>query len=368
MEANNTQFNYFGETELMQRPKTVFFCPFDVPNDTFKYIREWVASLDPSQGVIVCGNCTGIERFTLRLLLGKGFSVILPLATTIPANHEELNIGWKLINAETSGMIDKALDEHRLLLVSSVDNVSVSSPTRKTFLVRDEWMRSVGERFVVAARREFDYYDRLLLGKQVSYLSELSAESISSETDQLTLQQENLRMGWSIYRMLKEEDLTTEALNAMLMRYLQLDIEHPSLLHSLIMTIVISNYSERADFDYPSFLKAWSIRNLRPEDWKAYRRVDGKLLPSLADRCLSHLFHRMPSRNLMSIDYGRTFDKQLAHEWLDAAMKHSPRNMRHVKKALRLAYYEHDSDRISYYKQLLDVNESNAPVKLVTAS
>lgn len=357
MKELSNQFNYFGKTTLMNLPKTVFFCPFDVTNDIFKYIREWVASLDPMADVIVCGNSTGIERFTLRLLLNKGFSVILPLATTIPENLEELNLGWKLTNEASTKILNRAFDEGRLLLVSSVENVSVSVPTKKTLLVRDEWMREVGTRFTVAAHQEFGYYDRLLLGKEYTSLSEITIQQDEDEEAELKRQQYATRMGWQIYRCLKKLDGTEPMtmVNNLLNRYLQLEISHPSLLHSLILTWVASYYSTHEGFDFPGFLRSWSIQNLRPEDWKGQMNKDGKFIPSLAERCVARLFLSFPSKHMMSTNYGRPFDTNLAHLWLDAAMEHAPKNLFHIRKALRLAYYERDGEKIAYYKQMLAV-------------
>lgn len=356
MEMLSNQVAYFGETELMNQKKTVFFCPFDVTDDIFKYIRAWVTSLDAMSGVIVCGNSSGIERYTLRLLLNKGFAVIVPLATTIPENLEELNLGWKLSNEESTRMLNKAFAEHRLLLVAAKENVSVSTPTGRTLAIRNRWMRENGEQFVVALRHENDYLDRLVLGKKTQFLCEVApAQSAADGVD--NTKKDALSMGWEIFRMLKEgEGLNTqEALSALLDRYLSLDIEHPSLLHSLILMVVARNYSSRTDFDFMAFVRQWSVKNLRPEDWKKFKNKDGRYLPSLAEKCMTLMLRQMPTRNMMSLDYGRPYDSTLLHEWLDEALSRYPRNKRHLKSALKLAYYEHNGAMIDHYKKLLAV-------------
>lgn len=356
MEPITEQFNYYGELELLNQQKTTFFCPYDVTDDIFHILREWVNSLDPMAGVIVCGNSTGIERFVLRLLLRKGFAVILPLATTLPANLEELNLGQKLTGSETLNLLNRAFADHRLLLVSSAKNVSVSVPTKKTQLGRDAWMCEQGSHFVVALRREFDYYDQLLVGRPVTYLSQPAPdEGTESDDEAMARRQNAIRMGWTIYRRLKNHVCPVNELNALVERYMQLDLEHPSLLHSLVLQTVALNYADLTDFDFQAFLRSWSIQNLRPEDWVAYRCRDGKELPSLVDRCLTRLFRQMPSRRLMSLDYTRPFDSALVHQWLDAVLLRSPNNPYHVKRALRLAYYEHDREKINYYSQQLAV-------------
>ncbi|MCQ2324556.1 MAG: hypothetical protein MJZ53_06940 [Paludibacteraceae bacterium] len=321
-----------------------------MPNDIFNYVRTWVGSQDPMSGVVVCGNSSGVERYTLRLLLNKGFAVIVPLATTIPENLEELNLGWKLSNEESTRMLNKAFEEHRLLLVASKENVSVSVPTGRTLAIRNRWMMEAGESFVVALRRENDYFDRLVLGRNVTYLCEEAPLDDSKKKDALS-------MGWEIYRKLKNKSEITdcESLTSMVNRYLALDIEHPSLLHSLILMVIARNYTEYVAFDFMGFVRQWSIKNLRPEDWKHYKSKDGRYLPSLAEKCMSTMLKQMPSRNMMSLDYGRPFDSVLLHEWLDEALNRFPRNKKHLRNALKLAYFEHDREMIDRYQKMLAI-------------
>ncbi len=155
-------FNYFGEQALLDEKKTVFFCPYNVSDTVFKYIHEWIRTLAPGRDCVVCGNSTGIERYTLRLLLRKKISVILPLATVIPQYLEELNIGWKLTNQESQEMLDEALTERRLLMVASTENVSLSTPTKRTILLRNYWMRWVGNHFVLVCNDKNGYFEHLL--------------------------------------------------------------------------------------------------------------------------------------------------------------------------------------------------------------
>lgn len=374
MEMFSEQVAFSGEPELMNQKKTVFFCPFDVRDDIFKYIRAWLGGLDPMAGVIVCGNSSGVERYTLRLLLNKGFAVIVPLATTIPENLEEFNLGWKVSNEESTRMMNKAFDEHRLLLVASKENVSVSTPTGKTIGIRNRWMMEVGDRFVVAMRHENDYFDRLLLGRNTVFLCEKprlvqDPNLVLSEVQTAECQQPNSRhfvrdakkdalsMGWEIYRKLKAGIAFDDeaALSSMVNRYLALDIEHPSLLHSLILLVIARNYSSHSGFDFMAFVRQWSVKNLRPEDWKHFKNKDGRYLPSLAEKCMSRMLRQMPSRNMMSLDYGRPYDTGLLHEWLDEAMSRYPRNKKHLQNALKLAYYEHDHEGIDRYRKMLAV-------------
>lgn len=359
MEVLSEQVAYIGETGLMNRKKTVFLCPFEVTNDIFNYIRAWIDSLNPMADVIVCGNSMGVERYTLRLLLNKGFAVIVPLATTIPENLEELNLGWKLSNEESTHILNKAFDEHRLLLVASKENISVSTPTGRTLAIRNRWMMETGDVFVVAMRHENDYLDRLVLGRNALFLCEDAPTQKTPSTHPYSrdAKKDALSMGWEIYRKLKDGEgrFNQEILTTMVNRYLSLDIEHPSLLHSLMLMVVARDYSNRDDFDFMAFVRQWSVKNLRPEDWKHFKNQDGRYLPSLAEKCMSKMIKQMPSRNMMSLDYGRPYDSRLLHEWLDEALSRYPQNKKHLKNALKLAYYEHDGAMINHYKKMLAV-------------
>ena len=169
-ETRNALFNYFGEQALLEEKKTVFFCPYDVPKSIFKSIRQWIKTLNPDKDCVVCGNSTGIERYMLRLLLRKKISVILPLATVIPSCLEELNLGWRMTEQETMELLDEALTEHRLLMVASTENVSVSTPTKRSILVRNYWMRWVGDRFVLGCIGKNGYFEHLLWKRKVEVL------------------------------------------------------------------------------------------------------------------------------------------------------------------------------------------------------
>ena len=362
-----------GNEELIEFEKTVLMCPFHIPNEAFRQVRLWIDSLDRDQDCIVCGNNTGLERYALRVLLNHGFRVILVLATTIPENLEELNLGWKMKDEDTIALLTKALDENRLLIVADEQNVSVSVPNGQTLSIRNPWMRAVGQHFVVASMGESNYLRRLLLGcydvvvlcrqdiaqateNVIGQTNESSNQVPETNADLDKHRREDLQLGWDIYRLLKEQSATMPMpqLRKLLCQYLQLDIDRPSLLHSLILTLVAKNIAGREDFNFPSFFKLWSIDCLRPEDWKA-RQYEGKYLPSLADRCLSHMIKNLPSRNLLSTDYNRPYDVSVVHSLLNAAMQRHPKNQKHLSQALRLAYYEHDINAIAYYKQKLNI-------------
>ncbi len=238
-----SEFLFFGEQNLLQQPKTVFFTPFKGEENIFKAVQGWMRTLDPMAGCIVCGNSTGLERFALRKLLQRGFAVIVPLATTIPTVLEEMNIGWKLKDEESVAILSQALEEHRLLLVASTENVSVSTPTSKTIAIRNEWMRTYGDRFVITQLEPFSYYDRLLVGAEVQELMHTAEKSATTE--------EATKMGWDIYRRLKsaQQDATVE-IHRLLSRFIKLHIEQPSMLYTLVQNMLYKKWKNDPDLDF----------------------------------------------------------------------------------------------------------------------
>ena len=96
--------------------------------------------------------------------------MILPLATVIPQCLEELNLGWRMTEQETMELLDEALTEHRLLMVASTENVSVSTPTKHTILIRNYWMRWIGNHFVLGCNGKGGYFEHLLWKREVEVL------------------------------------------------------------------------------------------------------------------------------------------------------------------------------------------------------
>lgn len=347
-ESNQVEnFYYLGEYSLLQQRKSVLIFPFASDKEDFHLVREWIRTQDPNAGCIVCGNITAVERYALRVLLNLGFYVIMPLATAIPQNLCEINLGLRLSEKETETMVKKALNERRLLIVAWAGNESISIPTGQTICKRDDWMIQTGNRFMTTVIEPYGYLDQKLIGCEIQVLRPLPLKEATAEEAQ--------QMGWIIYRRLKQHDrISSVAMRHLLWRFLQLNLPRPSLLHSLVLYAVLKNYADCEDFNLLEFLKCWSIQNLRLEDWKGQRTQDGKFLPSLVERCLTKIFHRMPSRNLLSTACHYAFDTNLAHQWVDAALQRSPNNKKLLKRALQLAFYERNFTQIDYLKQQLN--------------
>ena len=74
---------------------------------------------------------------------------------------------------------------------------------------------------------------------------------------------------WQIYRYLQNNYTTmgSHQVRMLLVAYLKLPVDRPSLVHSCVLGIAVKISSEYADFQFPQFLQMWGYdRYLREED------------------------------------------------------------------------------------------------------
>ena len=95
--------------------------------------------------------------------------------------------------------------------------------------------------------------------------------------------------GWIIYYALKQND-DTDILyrKKLLFQYLKLNLEQPSILHSLILSesVRIENTTP-LQFLFSAFLDLWNLDNLREDDWQRNATNEGKTLPSLVEKIIT---------------------------------------------------------------------------------
>ncbi|MFS1703329.1 DUF7017 domain-containing protein [Alteromonas sp. AMM-1] len=94
-------------------------------------------------------------------------------------------------------------------------------------------------------------------------------------------------LAWDIYKRSKEllaqSPVIFGKIKQYLKWYLMLNVEKPSLLHSLILQIANKCASEN-NFDMLAFSRYWGLENLRDEDFESFKTDDGTTIPSLAER------------------------------------------------------------------------------------
>ena len=372
----NQTLSYLGDASMLLCPMSSFLCSHRVPEGVADAIRQWVNGLDSANTCVVCGNLTGEERLVRRLLVERGIPVVLALANAIPDDISTLRLSSQEITAMQSG---------HMVIVSPVTDADVKDPSGKTSAARNLLMIAIATHIVVGFMTENGNLARQLLGVRNVTVLQSEGQNEVRETDVQRVKSNANRMGWTIYKRLKEgrpllasdsseEDISessTEELmpwesaskanpvssvemRQLLAQYLKLvDIEKPSLLHSLVLFQVVKYYSNIADFNFTAFFRLWGPKNLRQEDWKA-TKINEIWLPSLADRVMSRLFKAMPSRFHEPINKDEQFDPQIAHTLLDEALQRAKKpNKRLLQRALNLAYFERNSEAIAKYRELL---------------
>lgn len=355
----NQPLAYSGDASLLLCPLTTFLCSHRVPDGLAAAIRNWVERLDAANTCVVCGDLTADERYTLDLLAQRGVPSVLALARSIPESIGQLHL---------SPAVQTAFEEGRLVIISPVTDVAVTDTSGKTSAARNRLMINIAQQIVVGYMTENGNLASQLLGRQNVMVLKDDVQVHLPQTDAQRIQHQQTQMGWAIFRQLKEgspEDsapLTSLQMRQLLNQYLKLDaVERPSLLHSLILFQVVSRYGKLPDFDFTAFLRLWDVQNLRIEDWRS-TKVGEKWMPSLAERVMSRLFQVLPSRFHPVINASERFDPALAHALLDAAFAKEEAksqrpnykaNLRLYRRALSLAYFEHDSEKIEYYKKMI---------------
>lgn len=341
------KLSYMGDASMLLCPLTTFLCSHRPPLGVTSIIRQWVDTLNIADTCVVCGNLTAEERYAMHLLVERGIPVVLALARAIPASIQALQLTPDEQNAYTAG---------RLVVISPVTDATITDATGKTSAARNKLMIRMAEQIVVGYMAENGNLASQLLGqKNVTHLS-IDGLNIVSETDEQKLQYNQTQMGWSIYRRLKDDSLpiTSVEVRQLLAQYLKLPaIPRPSLLHSLLLFQVVKYYAHLGDFDFTTFFRMWGPEHLRPEDWKT-ARVDDKWLPSLAERVLARLFKALPDKFHVPVNPSEQFDPRLAHQLLDVFLARPRVNQRMLKRALSLAFFEHDQEAITRYKALLN--------------
>lgn len=372
----NQTLSYLGDASMLLCPMTSFLCSHRVPEGVADAIRQWVNGLDSANTCVVCGNLTGEERLVRRLLVERGIPVVLALANAIPDDILTLRLSSQEITAMQSG---------HMVIVSPVTDADVKDPSGKTSAARNLLMIAIATHIVVGFMTENGNLARQLLGVRNVTVLQSEGQNEVRETDVQRVKSNANRMGWTIYKRLKEgrpllasdsseEDISESSaeelmpwesaskanpvssveMRQLLAQYLKLaDIEKPSLLHSLVLFQVVKYYSNFADFNFTAFFRLWGPENLRQEDWKA-TKINEIWLPSLADRVMSRLFKAMPSRFHEPINKDEQFDPQIAHTLLDEALQRAKKpNKRLLQRALNLAYFERNSEAIAKYRELL---------------
>lgn len=154
--------------------------------------------------------------------------------------------------------------------------------------------------------------------------------------------------GWLIYYALKQTPLSeAHTRKLMLNNYLKLDLQKPSILHSLILAEAIKvEQNTPLQFRIRDFIRMWGLENLRDEDWIQYRKDDGNTLPSTVEKLIGVYAKELKTDRVAAPEeFCRLVDKAL-----DEYPK--SQNMPYFKATVLLSLGKHD-EALPYYKDLI---------------
>ncbi len=101
--------------------------------------------------------------------------------------------------------------------------------------------------------------------------------------------------GWIIYYALKQDNNSNIAYRKkLLFQYLKLNLERPSVLHSLILreAVRVENTTP-LEFLFSKFLEMWGLKNLREDDWQRFKTDDGRKVSSTVEKVITAYIKEM---------------------------------------------------------------------------
>ena len=154
--------------------------------------------------------------------------------------------------------------------------------------------------------------------------------------------------GWLIYYLLraKPHNMVLQR-KRLLLQYLKLNLERPSLLHSLILfEAVVMKKNSPSGFRLKDFVAMWGLENLRPEDWVKKKLENGRLSNSLVENLIGTYVKEVINDNTQASDeFISLLDKAMATY---RSNSHLP-----LYKARALVSAARNDEALSQYKTML---------------
>lgn len=154
--------------------------------------------------------------------------------------------------------------------------------------------------------------------------------------------------GWLIYYQLRQT-LPNNVLQfkRMLLQYLKLGLESPSLLHSLILSEAIKlKKASPSQFHIKEFSEMWGLDHFREEDWAKFKPENGHVLNSLVENLIGTYAKELKTERKPASDEFAAL--------VDRAIKAYPSNP-HLPlcKAIVLESQDKKEEALTHYKTLL---------------
>ena len=157
------------------------------------------------------------------------------------------------------------------------------------------------------------------------------------------------KAGWDIFRTLQNTDLADVMLRKnLLLKYLNLNLPKPSLLHSLIMTEAIKmDKANPEEFAFTKFSELWGLDAFKEDDWRQRPSRDGSFkTPSLVEKVISEYIREMHADNVVP--------SEAFVALLNNAMQKFPRNKHLTRYAAQIKARTGNTDEaIESFKKLI---------------
>lgn len=154
--------------------------------------------------------------------------------------------------------------------------------------------------------------------------------------------------GWLTYYALKATPVNDSYKRKILLNlYLKLELERPSILHSLILSEAIKvEQNTPLQFRIRDFVRMWGLDNLREDDWAQFTTAAGNTLPSTVEKLIGVYAKELKTDGVeASEDFAELVDKALERFPLS-------QNMPYFKAAVLLSQ-GHREEALKYYRQLI---------------
>ena len=157
------------------------------------------------------------------------------------------------------------------------------------------------------------------------------------------------QFGWIIYRYVREQISRRNVLEVKqaLSKYLRLEVERPSLLHSLILRMAIElEHQFQTEFKFTRFFELWGFNQFREEDWTQGEGENGIRFNSTVEHAICKYATELKDDKIHSVP-------EEFMDLLNTAIQKYGKPLYNYYKARILAQSEHKEEALSLYRQLV---------------
>jgi|GEM_PF-325031 len=292
-----------------------------------QYFKQQLESIDVSDDEILTSQknyalqlCSPNQE-TSQLVFAKRKSGELDEAYQIglrliqKPNHSDWDVkafAWVIVDL-IKREVENGQWQNISVLKSSLEELPIDESDEVLFKSRNYalWIANPNSQFISQARKlskDGKHQDAIQIYESLLRNGETSVDVQTS-------------LGWEYFRMasnfLKQEPPNVGAVKSFLNRYLKLNIERPSMLHSSILSIA-DKLAKDEHLDMSSFGRIWGLNNFRSEDYERYETDDGKSFSSLIEKVLLHATkHALNKQKLDELHYLEPYLKPLLDSFHD---------------------------------------------------